>query len=120
MFCETAVVRMHQVQRAVPQHFCLVIPQQTDHGGIDEYEPAAAVNDVLCVIHDEAIVFGVDVQQQRGLFPFLQLRSELIHELCVVIFQPERFEDGVRGSGGGVDHERGKQQVQTATGRACS
>ena len=112
MFRPAAVVWMDEIQRTMSEHVRFVITQKPDDCRIDEGKPAASVgsvNDVLGVFHDESVMLGFDGEEQFHLLPFLQLPRELIHQLGVVIFQSEGFQDGGGCPVGRVDHEQGEQ-----------
>ena len=108
-FGRAAVIGMNEIQRTMAEHLRLVISQEPDDRGIDERETAAPVcpiDDVLGILHDKAMVFGLDGEEQFHLLPFLQLPGQLIHQLGVVIFQPEGFQNGVGRPVRRVDHEQ--------------
>jgi hypothetical protein len=103
-----AVAGMDEVQRPMAEQLRFVIAQQPDHRRIDEGKATVAVGpveDVLRLLHDEAVVFGMHIEEQFRLFPLLQLRGELVHESGVVVFQPQGLRDGVEHPESRVGHE---------------
>lgn len=102
---------MDEVQRPMAEQLCFVIAQQPDDCRIDEGKTSGAVGpveDVLCLLHDESVVFGMHIEEQLRLLTLLQLRGELIHEPGVVVLQPQGLQDGVGHAEGDVGHEQQK------------